>query len=165
MFDVEVDDRARRNLEAAIADEQGGKKLRADLGANMVKVLNPVLPKIKAGLMSMGTAGLPHAGAPLRATVLRQLRSDARVTPKAASATIRIRKVGMPRRFPNAPKRLNADRGWRRMVYGQNVWVRQVGKPGYFDRPIRTTHAQLRAGCVKAMDDMARRIARKAHTV
>lgn len=159
--ELTIDQQALQALNRALKSEADGKKLRRDLGKNIRQALEPAKAAVRSELMGMGTSGLPVAGPPLRATVLGNLKAEARFSGRATGARLRIRKKGMPRGFANAPKRLNQKRGWRHKVFGRDVWVTQVGKPDYFHRPLRHRKDEFRAAVLQAMEDMAQRIAKK----
>ncbi|MET9301785.1 hypothetical protein ABZX66_20925 [Micromonospora aurantiaca] len=161
MIELSADSQALQALAKRLSQEADGKKLRRDLAKEIRQALEPAKQEIRAGLMGMSTAGIPVEGAPLRTTVLKQLKAEARLTGRSTGARLRIRKKGMPRGFDNAPKRLNRKKGWRHRVYGRDVWVQQIGAPDYFDRPTRQHRAQYRAAVLKAMNDTARRITRR----
>ncbi|MFI6270735.1 hypothetical protein [Micromonospora zamorensis] len=158
MIEVSVDQQQLQAVARRLSQEADGKKLRRDLAKNLRAALDPAKQEIRSGLMSMSTAGLPTDGPPLRAAVLKNLKAEARLTGRSTGARLRIRKKGMPRDFPNAPKRLNRKGGWRHQVYGRDVWVRQLGEPDYFDRPTRQNKAVYRAAVRAAMADSIRRI-------
>ena len=159
--ELTIDQQGLQALARALGRESDGKKFRRELAKNMRNALEPAKAEVRSALMGMGSAGIPVEGAPLRATVLSQLKAEARLTGRSTGARIKIRRRGMPRGFVNAPKRLNRQRGWRHQVFGRDVWVQQVGEPEYFDRPLREGHAKYRAAVLEAMEDMARRIAKK----
>lgn len=161
MIELSVDQQALQALARALSDEADGKKLRRDLAKNMRQALEPAKQEIRAGLMSMGTAGIPVEGPPLRTVVLQKLKAEARLTGRKTGARLRIPKKGMPRNFPNAPKRLNSKKGWRHKVWGRDVWVQQMGKPEFFDRPTIQHKAEYRAAVLAAMNESARRITRR----
>lgn len=161
MIDLSVDAQALQALGRRLRDEADGKKLRRDLAKNIRQALEPAKQEVRSGLMGMSTAGLPVDGPPLRATVLKGLRAEARLTGRSTGARLRMRKTPQLRGFKNAPKRLNSKKGWRRQVYGQDIWVVQTGAREYFDGPITRGRARYRAAVLTAMNDTARRITRK----
>ena len=100
-----------------------------------------------------------HGSTPgLRASVARATRVSVRTTGRRAGVAIRASKLGMPRGFRNAPKRLNAKGGWRHPVYGRDVWVSQLGKPGWFDDTIAKFKPAAREAAKRALAEMAKRI-------
>ena len=159
--ELSVDQQALQAVARALSAEADGKKFRRELAKNIRQALEPAKAAVSSKLMGMSSAGLPVKGPPLRATVLKGLKAEARLTGRSTGARLRIRKKGMPRGFANAPKRLNSKKGWRHKVFGREVWVRQIGEPEYFDRPLREGKDEYKAAVLQAMNDMAERIARK----
>lgn len=161
MIELSTDQQALQALAKRLGSVADGKRLRRELARDLRQALEPAKQEIRAGLMGMGTAGIPVDGPPLRTTVLSKLKAEARLTGRSTGARLRIRKKGMPRGFLNAPKRLNSKKGWRHRVYGRDVWVQQVGEPEFFDRPTRQHKAAYRAAVLKVMNEHARHITRK----
>ena len=161
MIELSTDQQALQSLGRALRAEADGKALRRDLARQLRAALQPATAQVRSGLMGMATAGVPVVGAPLRTTVLRQLKAEARLSGRATGARLRIKKKGMPRGFTNAPKRLNSTKGWRHPVRGGDTWVKQLGAPEYFDRPLRRHRGEYRDAVLAAMNDTARRITRR----
>lgn len=161
MFGLSTDQEDLQKLARVLGQEADGKRLRRELSKALRKALEPAKQEIRAGLMGMGTGGIPAEGPPLRTTVLRQLKVETRLSGRRTGARIRIRKRGMPRGFDNAPKRLNAKKGWRHPVYGRDVWVQQVGEPDFFDRPTTANRARYRVAIRQVLRQHARHITRR----
>ncbi|GIH69440.1 hypothetical protein [Sphaerimonospora thailandensis] len=162
MIELSADQEALQALGRALKQEADGKALRRDLLKELKKPLAPAIAEIKSGLMSIGSGGLPSEGEPLRASVGRKIRAEAKLSGFGTGVRVKARRTPAVRGFANAPKRLNSRKGWRHRVYGRDVWVQQVGKPGYFDDPLRGRKAQFRTAVLQAMNDMAARIAANA---
>jgi hypothetical protein len=158
---MEVDAEALRTLGRVLGEEADGKKLRRDLAKEMRGALAPAVSAAKAGIMSMGSSGLPTVGAPLRASIARQIKAEARLSGRSTGARIKVTKRKMPRSFDNAPKRTNSAKGWRRRVFGSDTWVQQMGHPGWFDDPMKHNATKYRAAILQAMEGAARRITRR----
>lgn len=160
-----VDQRALQDLARALAAESDGKKLKRELAKNLRKAIEPALGEIRSSLLAMQTEGvIPTEGGPLRTEILKHLKAETRTRGRQTGVRVRIKKRG-PRGFTLAARRLNRDRGWRHPVFGNDkIWVRQIGKPGYFEDPIKENKAQYRAAILDAMQEMSRRIARTAQT-
>lgn len=158
---IEADQASFRRVAHAVADEADGRKLRADLVRELQQVAGPVVQQIRAALYGMPTGGTPHAGMPLRAAVAAGIGSEIVLRGRSAGVRVVASNRGMPRNFRHAPKRLNSTR-WRHQVFGRDVWVTQIGEPGYFDRTASQVHTRARAGVRQAMQDSVDRIARKA---
>jgi hypothetical protein len=160
-YEVRAPRRKLLALARACDDEADGRQMRGEVAANLHAALEPAVAEVRGAILGMSSGGLPHDGEPLRAAVASAVRSDIRLSGKFAGARIQVTKRGMPRGFANAPKRLNARRGWRHRVFGRDVWVTQIGEPGWFDDTMARGHRRYRAAVEKAMDGMANRIVRK----
>jgi hypothetical protein len=97
----------------------------------------------------------------MRAAIARQVTAEVSLNQRRAKVKVKVRKRGFPRGFTNAPKAWNMAGGWRHPVLGQDRWVHQIGKPGWFDEPLRSHRAEYRAAVQAAMQRTADRIARK----
>jgi hypothetical protein len=161
-IELTIDQRQLQLLASALAQEEDGKKLRRQLARDLRRAVEPALGEIRSGLMAMPSTGaLPTEGGPLRTEVLKHLKASARLSGRKTGVQIRIRKRG-PRGFAMAARRLNRDKGWRHPVFGREVWVRQIGKPGYFDDPLRQRRGEYRDAVRRVMRETAARIARNA---
>lgn len=154
---VEVDERSLARLVTAMRAQSDGKELVRDLVRELRAVAEPAMRAAQASIMSMGSGStlLPS----LRTTVAQHTKIRVRSGGKRPGVSIKADKNGMPRGFHNAPKRLNAAKGWRHMVFGnEGEWVTQRGKPGWFDDTISTFKPAARRAAQQVMQDMARRI-------
>lgn len=154
--EIEPDQASFQRVAAALAEESDGVEWRRDMSEDMSEALMPGVSAVRSAIMSRGGGG-PHEGAPLRASIAAHVR----VVPLHSGATIVAGREGMPRNFPNAPKRFN-QRSFRRRVYGRNAWVTQVGAPGWFDDTLDHMRPRLQAAAHAALEGRARRISRKA---
>lgn len=158
--ELSIDQQALQAVARALAKEDDGKKLRRDLAKNIRHALEPAVDDIKAGVMAMGHAGLATVGAGLRESVAKGIKAEARLTGRSTGARVRARRTPGVRGFTHAPRRLNRKGGWRHPVFGdREVWVEQIGVPDFFDRPLTSRRAALRAAVLQAMEDAAERIA------
>jgi hypothetical protein len=162
VIDLSVDQAALEGVATALRYEQDGKQLRKDLVTNLKAAVEPALPVIRSGLMTMSTHS--RVTPALRTVVLSKLKVTTRTTGDRAGVRVAIGKAGMPRGFKNAPRRLNKPEGWRHPLFGRRdkPWVAQRGAPGYFDRPLEERQDEMRAAVVQAVQDMSERIARRA---
>jgi hypothetical protein len=161
VIEVHPDEDSFRRVARALADEGDGKELRRQLIRDLRAIMQPAADEAKANVMGMRSGGLPHAGEPLRSAVAAGVKVVVRLGRNPAVA-IKASRNGMPRNFRNAPKRLNERKGWRHKVYGRDVWVTQMGAPEWFDKPIRRRRKHMERAVEKALEDVARRIDRKA---
>lgn len=156
---IEVDAKSLRLLVAALKKESDGKALVRDLVKNLRAVAEPAAAAAKAAILSMESH---HGDMPgLRTAIARKTRVSARTTGRRAGVAIRASKLGMPRGFRNAPKRLNAKGGWDHPVYGHEPKVHQLGKPGWFDDTISAFKPAAHEGAKRALVEMANRVDRR----
>jgi hypothetical protein len=148
-----------RELAWRLGLEVDGKRLQRDLAGKLRAALEPAKGAALASLASIPSKGLSQAE-PLRAAIAGQMVVSARLSGTMAGARVRVKKG--PARFRSAPKRLNRRGGWRHRVYGRNVWVHQVGKPDWFDGPMKAGREGYRRAVHAAMQDAAGRITRGA---
>lgn len=161
MIALETDASALKRVAMALRQEADGKQLHRDLGKNIRKALAPGVAEVRQGIRSMPSAGAPAEGGSLRAAIARRIRAQAKMSGRFPGARVRVTKRGMPRGFELAARRTNRKKGWRHPVYGKDRWVQQIGKPGWFDDPLRRGRPRYRAAVLAAMNDAARRITRK----
>lgn len=170
MIRVSVDQKKFTELIARLDEEVDGKRLKRELARNLRIAVRPAVEKVKAGAMEIkrGTSDatrpskknpVEDSAVSLGAAIARGIGVSVRTRNKSASVTIRAKKAGMPRGFINAPKRINA-KSFRHPVYGRGGWAVQVGKPGFFDDPLSHGRREYREACIRAMKDMANRIAK-----
>lgn len=159
-YKVEPDAKVFRRVALALNDEADGDELRSDLAETFEGLLETVVAEQRSGLMSMASAGLPHAGIPLRNAISDRVTVDVRFGGRGAGARIRVRKAGMPRKFVNAAKRTN-DAQWRRQVFGKTWIVQLSGAEDWFDDPIKRLGPKAQRAAGRAVDRVAQRIDRK----
>lgn len=160
---VEPDQASFTRVVKALDEEADSDRWRVELATELHAALEPGVIAVRGALMGMATGGVDHAGEPLRQAVADSVESVVRLDGRRAGARIRARKTPDVRGFANAPKRLNARRGWRHPVGGNyDVWVTQTGKPGWFDDTLRPLRPRLRAVAARVLDDRARRISRRS---
>lgn len=159
---VEPDQASFRRCIRALNDEADGTEWFRDAEDEIGEALRPGVDAVRAALYSrMETHGLDHGGESLRAAVAGAVSVSVRLRGRHPAAAIRASKTGMPRGFRNAPKRLN-DRSFRHPVFTKQVWVTQIGAPGWFDEPLRLMRPRLASAAARALERRARRITRKA---
>lgn len=159
---VKVNSHGADGLQAlgkAMRAEEDGKALRRDLARQLKQIISPIVSEARGAATGMPSAGLEHDGEPLRSAIARRIVGEVRFSGKATGIRVRAKRKGMPRGFEHAPKRTNARGGWRRPVYGnKEVWVTQIGVPGWFDDVMKDQRPEAQRQCMQAMEDTARRI-------
>ena len=171
-WSVDADD--LRDIATALRYEEDGVRLRRALAKELRDAVAPAVETAKSSILSMGDAGLPEEGEPLRAAIAAGVTAKTRLTSRAAGVRVAASRKGMPRDFVNAPKRTNRASGWRHPVPPPRLpkgaegprkapqWVRQFGKPGWFDDPLQARAAEYRAAVERVIRDAAERIRRGA---
>jgi hypothetical protein len=157
---VEAPQRELASVARALDDEADGRQMRVELSRNLYTAIQPIVSVVRGALLGMATAGLPHEGESLRRAVAREIEPHIRISETGPGAFIRVRKITV-RGFYNAPKRLNARRGWHHPVYGRGS-VLQVGERGWFDDNTQRGAERYRIAVARAVQTAADRIARSA---
>lgn len=157
-MEFSVDQQALRLLARAMREESDGKQLRKDLTKELREALAPARSAVRSSIMGMSSAGM-SVGPSLRKSVAQRVAIQVRMSGKASGASLRTRKTPNVRGFDNAPKRLNRRKAWRHPLWGDvERWVSQLGKPDWFDDPIRRGRATYRGAVLAAMENAAKRI-------
>lgn len=157
-------------LTARLAAAVDGKVLRLELAAKLRAAVAPAVAEVKGGAMAIHKSSanpklreISSSGrevfSSLGAAIAQGIGVQTRLTGRVAGVRVRATKKGMPRDFPNAPKRINAKQ-FRHRVFGRDVWVTQIGNPGFFDGPLHRDHVKYRLACRTAMDEMAAKLAK-----
>ncbi|MES2211459.1 MAG: hypothetical protein V4515_14945 [Chloroflexota bacterium] len=155
---IEVDGTQLAALVLALREESTGAQQAADFVREMKAVVEPAAEAARASILSMATSGLHHAEPSLRGTIADHTKVVVHLSEHHPSVAIRTSKTGMPRGFANAPKRLQARRGWRHPVFGTGQWVSQRGKPGWFDDTIARFKPLAERQASRVLEAAARRI-------
>lgn len=158
---IEADQASFNRVARAVHEESNGRRLRADLVEELDQAVTPAVQQVRAALSGMRSAGPPHAGESIRAAVAAGIGSEIVLRGRSAGVRVVARTDRMPRGFRHAPKRINAPH-WRHQVFGRDVWVSQVGAPGFFDGTLAQYSGRARDAVQRAMERSVDRIARKA---
>lgn len=168
--EITVEQNRLVEIAARLAKEADGARLRLELARNLRIAVAPAVEEVKAGAQRIKRSSsdgsrpskknvVADSAVSLGAAIARGITTQVRMKGRAAGVSVKAKKTGMPRGFVNAPKRINAQK-FRHPVFGRGTWVEQVGNPGFFDTPLHRDQVAYRAACVKAMEDMAARIAK-----
>lgn len=151
-------------LARALKAEEDGKQLRKDLVRNLRTAVQPAAKGAKQAALAMPSKG--HAGPSLRRDVAKRI--GVQVKTGGRSVGVKVRATGTRvRGFTNAPRLLNSRKGWRHPNIGagrrgQSDWVAQRSpRPEWFDKEMRRRDPEYQRAVRAAMDDMAKRIARR----
>jgi hypothetical protein len=167
MISAEVTSPDLVDLAVAIKYEENGAVMRREFARNLRAAVRPAAEEAKSSIMTSDLLGLKkRAGTDrtsLRVAIRKQVGTQVSLTARQAKVTVRVRKRDMPRNFKNAPKAWSLPQGWRHPVLGSGgqKWVPQIGKPGWFDIPLRSHREQYRRAVQDAAKHTADRIARK----
>lgn len=150
-YKLSADQEEFKALYGAMKTEGDGKLLRAEINTGLRVLMMPAVSEVKSAILSMHSASLSR-GPSLRQVVAGGVKVGINATGKRTGVRVYVSKRGMPRKFANAPRDLNAA-GWD--VQGRT----QVGVPGFFDRPLAAAGQAARAVILTAVRAMAERIA------
>jgi hypothetical protein len=147
----------------AVRLREADPALQRELRRNMRAAAGPIVARVRASILSMPAVhGSPPGRVPLREALARTVNSSVRLTPKGVQADIVSLGSRMPRGEGNLNAYTGALRGWGHPVFEQRgrekVWVRQHGKPGWFERPITQAAPALKAAVQDAMDETKRKL-------
>lgn len=157
---IEVDETSLTRVVEALRAESDGSGLNRDFVRELREAVEPAAAAARSAILSMGVSGLHHSDPGLRTSIAERVKVDVHLG-NHPSVAIRVSKTGMPRGFSNAPKRTNARKGWRHQVFGQDVWVSQRGKPGWFDDTIPKFQPAAERRAARALEKVAERISVK----
>lgn len=187
-IELQVDMSSLKKIVYAIAAEEGSGQLKRDLARNLRSAVSPAVAESKQSILAMRSA-TPHTGESLRSSIAQKVRTTVRYSGSGAGVKVSAA-WGGPRGFQTSARRTNREAGWRHPVfeggrdrdirrfgarsdvtdktfrkslsdaYGGR-WVHQVGKPEWFETPLREHRDQYRDAVLQAMQDMATRIARR----
>lgn len=107
-----------------------------------------------------------HHGGTLREEVSRTIIQTTSLTKNGIRVQISSLPQRMPRGKETLPKHLDSGRGWKHPVFAtrirrlkhQDRWVRQFGKPGWFEAPITSHAGEFRDAAQKAIDHVRRQL-------
>jgi hypothetical protein len=156
---MSFDEKRLVRLARAMKSEEDGKALRKDMTREFRAALNPTRNKARAAIRTMPSQG--HAGMKLRGRVAAKVMVQIRPTGKFPGATLKAKKTPNVRKFRNAPKRLNQKSFSHPVIGNPRQRVRQVGKPGWFDKTVRADRAAHRRAARKVLKSAEKRLARK----
>ena len=135
--------------------------LKRELRRNFKDAAEPVTGDVEQSILLMPS----HHDGTLRRETARTV--VARTSFSAAGVRVQIDSLGskMPPGKDTLPRRLDSDKGWFHPVYGhgpRNRWHwtrrRQLGKPGWFEKPIIDNARQFRDAALAAIDAVEREL-------
>lgn len=152
---VLVDSGDLKAISKALRNHADGKRLRAELVAELKETARPMQAQVKAAWLAAPSQNQPNVGGQdLRKLLARSTWVQARLTGKEAG--VRVRSDG--RRMPNRMKALPGyaegirRRPWRHPVHGdRDVWVTQRPFPRFY-AAARPDESRARRAVTDAID-------------
>lgn len=159
--------------------------LKKNLRKQMREAAKPIVAKVQRSILDMPAEHYPDRG--LREEVARTVYSSVSLTKNQVQVTIISSGRRMPDGKRKLPEHLNDPLGWSHPVFphgprftlgpsrafkhrflpepfrplvkqGAWTWVRQIGKPHWFDRPITESAGDVRQACADAIGETLRRL-------
>jgi hypothetical protein len=137
--------------------------LKTELRKNMKAAAGPLVAKVQQSILDMPSR---HAGG-LRKDVARTVTSQLSIQKTGVHLAIVSYGARMPAGMTNLPALMDAPTGWGHPVFERHsrrrqrkhwTWVRQRGKPGWFENTISGEAKTIRQAAQDAMDATARKI-------
>jgi hypothetical protein len=97
----------------------------------------------------------------LRKTIAGAIKLQIKTGSKTAAVRIVVDETQLPADQRTLPRHLDSAKGWRKPTFGHDPWTLQRGGP-WFESTIRRHVVPVRAAILKAMDDLANEIERRA---
>ncbi|HET6504618.1 MAG TPA: hypothetical protein VFG87_28045 [Amycolatopsis sp.] len=156
-----VDQQDMQRVAKAMRAEEDGKTLRKQLVGELKDAVSPGVSKVQGKLRSIPHLGPTRSSPPMGSYLASRVKPQIRLSGRSTGVAVRIAQTPALRGFKLAARRLNRS-SWRRRVFG-GVWVTQTSPiPGFFDDTLAEGKEQYRAGVLRALEKMARRVARSA---
>lgn len=131
-------------------DRRSGTSARQERALHALRNRRKASERVKS--KAWGAAGL-------RKAVARATAATASATGNRAAVRVRARQAAMPPSQRKLPRHLNRGK-WRHPTFGQEPWVTQQVKPGWFDDPARRRGPRVReaghAVVIEILHDLAR---------
>jgi hypothetical protein len=130
-------------------------KLRQELRRQFKDAAEPVIGDVEQSILLMPSH---HDG-----TLRREVAKTVVVRTSFASSGVRVQIDSLGQRLPagkgSLPFHADSAKGWRHPVFGhEDRWVRQYGKPEWFERPIADNARGFRAAAQRAIDETGRHL-------
>jgi hypothetical protein len=160
----------RRMRELGLRLRGQDKALRVELVAAARRAAEPIVADVRSAVMDVPSRGMTTGGAfaraahlnrkrprGLRASIAQATGAQVATTGKNVGVKIRVKVSKLPPDQVTLPWALDSPTGWRHPVFGNDVWVKQVGRP-WFASTIRKHQAAAQAQIGLAMDATAAKI-------
>jgi hypothetical protein len=158
--ELTVDTAELQQFARMLANAAEPAKLRRQLAKELRGALQPAVAQAKSAIVG----GLSHTtqanpSPALGPSIARNVKAEVRLSGRVTGARVKVKKTRNVRGFPNAPKLTNRD-GWRHRVYGKDIWVEQIGRPGWFDDALNDDAPKYRAAVMRVLQDWAQQMSR-----
>lgn len=139
----------------AIRLKDADPALKRNLRRQLRDAAAPVAQDVRQSILDMPAA----AQRGLRQETAATVRLSTSVTQAGISVQITSDGRKMPQGKGTLPRHLDSARGWKHPVFGnRDRWVRQMGKPGWFELPIAARARAFQAAAQQALDGTAREL-------
>jgi len=130
-------------------------EMKRDLRRQLRGQAGPAVRAAKESILSMPS----HHDGTLRGEVARTVSSSVGLSARGARLDIVSSGRKMPAGKDRLPGFLDSAKGWNHPVWGnRDAWVREHGKPGWFEVPLAKRAPELRAAAERAIDDVKRKL-------
>ena len=129
--------------------------LKRELRKNFRDAAEPVIGDVQQSILLMPS----HHDGTLRAGIARTVTVSTSLT--GDGIAVRVSSLGsrMPPGKESLPFHVDSGRGWGHPVFGhRDRWVRQQGKPEWFERPIADNARQFQGAAQQALDETQRKL-------
>lgn len=159
---LSVDQRDIQAVGRMFKAQSDGRKLRAELVANIAAITEPVVSEIRSTLQAVPHDGPSPSDPAMGPFLASRVKTSMRFAGYRTGVSVKMRKTPQLRGFAFASRRLNR-RTWRHKVFGKDaVWVEQTSPiPGFFDDPFQNKKAEYRAAVMEAVAAMRSRLIRR----
>lgn len=129
--------------------------LKRELRRNMRTIIAPTVARVRESILSMPS----HHHGTLRAEIARTVSASTGITRTGVRLDILSSGRKMAAEKDRLPGFTDSARGWKHPVFGnRNVWVRERGKPGWFELTIMRSAPYAERAVQHAMDTTARKL-------
>jgi hypothetical protein len=135
--------------------KQADPALKRELRRNFKVAAEPVIGDVQQSILLMPS----HHDGTLRAQIARTVTVSTSLT--SGGVAVRVSSLGsrMPPGKESLPFHADSAKGWRRPVFGhEDRWVRQYGKPEWFERPVADNAREFAAAAQRSVDEIQRKL-------
>lgn len=129
--------------------------LKRELRRNFKDAAEPVIGDVQQSILLMPS----HHDGTLRAGIARTVTVSTSLT--GDGVAVRVSSLGsrMPPGKESLPFHADSAKGWHHPVFGhEDRWVRQYGKPEWFERPVADNAREFQAAAQRSVDEVQRKL-------